>query len=180
MGKRTYEIIYMDPPWQYGGSGGTKWLRADNYYPTIDDNTLGEKLSTKIKPLINKQNCLIFCWVTAPHLQKSIDLICKSLDCKYITVGFVWHKKRANVGNYTMSSCEYCLIFKAGKIPKDRVRNPGVLQFLSEAISRHSAKPGEIRKRIDKMFPLSNKLEIFARERVENWDAIGLDLGDSL
>ena len=33
--KEKYQIIYADPPWKYGGSGGTKWYRADNYYPTM-------------------------------------------------------------------------------------------------------------------------------------------------
>ena len=30
-----YQIIYADPPWKYGGSGGTKWLPASNYYETM-------------------------------------------------------------------------------------------------------------------------------------------------
>ena len=27
--KEKYQIIYVDPPWQYGGSGGTKWRPAN-------------------------------------------------------------------------------------------------------------------------------------------------------
>ena len=128
----------MDPPWKYGGSGGSKWLRADNFYETISDKELLIKLEKSIKPLIDEKSCLIFVWVTSPHLEKSIALICKSLSVNYITVGFVWYKERANVGNYTMSSCEYCLIFKKGKIPSDRIRNPGTMQFLSKPVSKHS------------------------------------------
>lgn len=30
-----YDIIYLDPPWQYGGSGGTKWLPASEYCDTM-------------------------------------------------------------------------------------------------------------------------------------------------
>jgi N6-adenosine-specific RNA methylase IME4 len=170
----------MDPPWQYGGSGGTKWLRADNYYQTVPDTKLSIKLEKSIKPLIDEENCLIFCWVTGPHLQKSIEIICNALKVKYITVGFVWFKERANVGNYTMSSCEYCLIFKKGKIPKDRIRNPGTLQFLSQKITKHSEKPDEFRDRIEKMYPLSKKLEVFARTKYKNWDCIGNELNKAI
>ena len=175
--KNKYQIIYMDPPWQYGGSGGSKWLRSDNFYETIPDKELSIKLEKSIKPLIDEKNCLIFVWVTGPHLQKSINLICKSLDVKYITVGFTWYKERANVGNYTMSSCEYCLIFKKGKIPSDRIRNPGIMQFLSKPISKHSEKPFEIRNRIVQMFPKSDKLEVFARHLTPGFDVIGQHFG---
>lgn len=175
--KNKYQIIYMDPPWKYGGSGGSKWLRADNFYETISDKELSIKLEKSIKPLIDEKSCLIFVWVTGPHLEKSIVLICKSLSVNYITVGFVWYKERANVGNYTMSSCEYCLIFKKGKIPSDRIRNPGTMQFLSKPVSKHSEKPFEIRNRIMKMFPKSDKLEVFSRHQTLGWDIIGKDLG---
>lgn len=78
-----------------------------------------------------------------------------------------------------MPQCELCLIFKKGKIPADRVRNPGTKQFVSEKISRHSAKPIEIRKRIEQMFPTSKKIELFARESVDGWDCFGDEINEN-
>lgn len=163
-----YDIIYCDPPWKYGGDGGTKWLPAEVYYPTISF----EDLKTLNVSEYTEKDCLLFMWVVSPELKRCIE-VGESWGFKYVTVGFVWFKERANVGNYTMSSTELCLIFKKGKIPSDRVRNPGTLQFHSEAIKRHSEKPYEFRKRIEQMFPKSKKLEIFGRKKYDGWDIFG-------
>jgi N6-adenosine-specific RNA methylase IME4 len=73
-------------------------------------------------------------------------------------------------------------LFKKGKIPADRVRNPGQKQFIEtlefndfveEKITRHSAKPEEIRNRIEKMYPISRKIELFARTSRAGWDVFG-------
>ena len=81
-----------------------------------------------------------------PELKRCIE-VGEAWGFKYITVGFVWYKERANVGNYTMSGTEMCLIFKRGKIPKDRVRNPGTKQFYSGPVEKHSKKPDIFRKK---------------------------------
>ena len=171
---KKYQIIYIDPPWKYGGHGGTKWWPAKCFYKTMTFEEIKKWGNDNIIPIAD-DNCLMFCWVVSPELPKCIETI-TSWGFKYITFGFVWYKQRANVGNYTMSGCELCLIFKKGKIPFDRVRNPGQQQFYAEKVNGHSTKPDEIRNRIAKMFPLSNKIEIFARKRVDEWDAIGDEL----
>lgn len=168
---KQYDIIYCDPPWKYGGDGGNKWYSAQDYYPTVSF----EDLKTLNVADHANDDCLLFMWVVNPELKKCIE-VGESWGFKYITVGFVWFKERANVGNYTMSSTEQCLIFKKGKIPKNRVRNPGTLQFHSQKVSKHSEKPHEFRLRIQHMFPESRKLEIFARKKYEGWDIFGSDI----
>lgn len=163
-----YDIIYADPPWRYGGSGGTKWNPASHYYQTMSFEEI-KKLNVKE---IAADDCLLFLWVVSPMLNECIK-VGESWGFKYITVAFVWYKQRANVGNYTMSSCELCLLFKKGKIPSGRVRNPGQKQFISEPVSVHSKKPMEARVRIMKMFPSSKRIELFARESYEGWDCWG-------
>ena len=163
-----FSVIYADPPWKFGGTGGTKWSSASSYYRCLSDSEL-MKLNIK---KIAEDDCILFCWITAAHLKEGI-LVCEAWGFKYITIGFVWYKERANVGNYTMPQCEFCLIFKRGKIPKDRVRNPGIKSFFSGKIGRHSEKPDEIRQRIAKMFPTSKKVELFARERHSDWCVYG-------
>ncbi|MDA8008981.1 MAG: MT-A70 family methyltransferase, partial [Alphaproteobacteria bacterium] len=39
----------------------------------------------------------------------------------------------------------------------------------------HSAKPEEVRRRIEEMFPEQSRLELFARGRSPGWDAWGLE-----
>ena len=90
----------------------------------------------------------------------------------YKTVVFVWDKERCVMGNYTMSQCEMCLVFKKGRIPQPRGRRD-IRQFLQEKKGKHSVKPDEIRRRIEEMFPEQTKIELFARERKGGWDAWG-------
>lgn len=168
-----YDILYMDPPWKFGGSGGYKWNPANFYYKTMTFDEI-KAMRPTIDSITNK-DCLLFLWVVSAELPRCIE-VGEALGFKYITVGFVWYKQRANVGNYTMSGCELCLIFKKGRIPKDRVRNPGQKQFYSAKIEGHSKKPDEIADRIAKMFPISKKLELFARTKREGWDHWG-DMG---
>lgn len=170
-----YQVIYCDPPWDYkgqtqhGGKGKSDTGSALSHYPTMK---LKELIA--LKPMIDKladDDCMLFMWASSPHLDQAIDLI-KGWGFKWATVGFVWDKQKVNPGFYTMSQCELCLIGKKGKIPQPRgARN--VRQFVSEMRGRHSAKPHEVRLRIEQMFPDQNKIELFARERVKGWDAWG-------
>lgn len=173
-----YEIIYADPCWDYkgqtqhNGKGGKDTGGAVKHYPTM---TLKE-LKT-LKPMIDKladTNCLLFMWSSSPHLDQAIDLM-KGWGFKYATIAFVWDKQRVNPGFYTMSQCEICIVGKRGKIPANRgARN--VRQFVSELRGRHSAKPNEIRERIVQMFPTHNRIELFAREKVDGWDSWGNEI----
>ena len=110
---------------------------------------------------IAMKDCLLFLWATSPTLPVAFDVI-KAWGFRYATVAFVWDKKNINPGYYTLSQCEICLVAKKGKIPQPRgARN--VRQFLSEKRTAHSAKPEEVRRRIELMFPDQRKIELFHR-----------------
>ena len=159
-----FDIIYVDPPWDYrgqlqhAGEGSQDTGGAIRHYPTV---TLDD-LKTLDVPGISAQDCLLFMWATNPHLDQAIDLG-KAWDFAWATVAFVWDKVRVNPGFYTMSQCELCLVFKRGKIPSPRgARN--VRQLVTAKRGTHSQKPDEVRLRIERMFPLLRKIELFARE----------------
>ena len=110
-----YDIIYCDPPWDYGGkmqfdksskkSENKNWQRdifisAANFkYPTIKTKIM-EKLPVQD---ICADNCLLFMWVTNPHLAQGIELGL-SWGFEYKTVGFVWDKCNHNPGQYNYKS----------------------------------------------------------------------------
>jgi len=165
-----YQIIYADPPWDYKGqkqhckvkdTGG-----AISHYGTM---TVDEMKKNIVLPA--DTNCLLFMWTSSPHLNQAIDLG-EHWGFKYATVAFVWDKQMVNPGFYTMSQCELCLVFKKGKIPSPR-GSRSVRQLCSEKRREHSRKPCEIRDRIHEMFPTQQKIELFAREKVEGWDCWG-------
>ena len=175
-----YDIIYCDPPWDYKGQtqhaglGGGSTGGAVSHYGTLK---LEQLKRIDIRAIANP-DCLLFLWSTSPHLDQAIELM-KAWGFSWATVGFVWEKQRVNPGFYTMSQVELCLIGKMGKIPRPRgARN--VRQFLSEMRGDHSAKPAEVRNRIDLMFPTQKKIELFAREKSPGWHAWGEEIDNDI
>jgi N6-adenosine-specific RNA methylase IME4 len=184
--EQKYDIIYADPPWDYGGkmqfdtsSTGADRLdparnifisAADFKYPTL------KLAQLKAIPLteIAGNDCLLFMWVTNPHLAQGIELG-QAWGFDYRTVAFVWDKMVHNPGKYTMSYCELCLVFKRGRIPSPRgSRNEK--QLVRAPRGAHSVKPAEVRDGIARMFPTQRKIELFARQRPADWDVWGLDV----
>jgi len=173
--KDKYSIIYCDPPWDYkggkqhSGSEGVETGGAIKHYSTVKV----KKLKDYPMESICEKDCLMFMWTSSPHLDQAINLM-GSWGFDYKTIAFVWHKGKTNPGYYTMSQCEIVLVGKRkkGKIPQPRgARN--IRQFLQEDRGKHSAKPSEIRDRINLMFPSQKKIELFSREEAEGWDCWG-------
>lgn len=181
-----FDIIYADPPWDYGGkmqfdksslkdeNKGWKrdiFISAANFkYPTVKTKDL---MKFPIKDIC-ADNCLLFMWSTSPHLEQAIRLG-EAWGFEYKTIGFVWDKMNHNPGQYTLSNCEVCLIFKKGKIPTPRgARN--VQQLVRVPRTQHSVKPKEVREGIEKMFPTQKKIELFARQKPKGWAVWGLDI----
>lgn len=184
--EEKYDIIYADPPWDYGGKMqfdkssrmdiNKNWekdifISAANFkYPTLKTK---EMVKIPIQE-IAKDDCLLFMWVTNPHLEQGIELG-KAWGFEYKTVAFVWDKMNHNPGQYTLSYCELCLVFKRGRIPSPRgARN--IKQLVRVPRGRHSEKPIEVLHNIEKMFPTQKKIELFARHKPNGWDVWGLDV----
>ena len=182
---KRYDVIYADPPWHYNGklqydrsgmeANNNGWQKpifissASFKYPTIHL----EDLKTLPVNLIAKNDSLLFLWTTNPHLAQAIELG-TAWGFEYKTVAFVWNKMNHNPGHYTLSYCELCLLFKRGRIPTPRgARN--VKQFIEVPRNGHSEKPIEVAKGIIDMFPSQLKIELFARDKKQGFDAWGLD-----
>ena len=183
---KKYDIIYADPPWDYGGKmqfdrSSLKKINK-NYNKDIFISSASFKYPTlKLKELtkldvksISSPDCILFMWTTGPQFENSI-ILGKSWGFDYRTVAFVWDKMVHNPGQYTLSQTEFCLIFKKGKIPKPRgARN--IKQLVTSKRGKHSEKPNEVIERITKMFPNQKKIELFARQNHEHWDNWGLEI----
>lgn len=186
---KKYDVIYADPPWDYGGKmqydkSSIKdininfekniFISAANFkYPTLKLNELKE-LNVKS---IAADDCILFMWTTGPQFANSIDLG-KAWGFEYKTVAFVWDKQIHNPGRYTLSQTEFVLAFKKGRFPSPRgARN--VRQLLSVRRGEHSEKPEQIIYEITRMFPQQKKIELFARKNFIGWDNWGLEIPNS-
>ena len=183
--KKKFDIIYADPPWDYGGkmqfdkSGLTAtqlakpkkvFISAASFkYPTLKL----DQLKALDVASIAEDDCLLFMWTTSPHLTQAIQLG-EAWGFKYRTVAFIWNKMVHNPGQYTLSNCELVLVFKRGRIPTPRgARN--VQQLLNFPRGKHSEKPIEIAEAIERMFPSQKKIELFARQKTKGWIVWGLE-----
>lgn len=186
---KKYDIIYADPPWDYGGKMqyDKSSIKSENVgfeknifissaafkYPTLKLKEL-KQLNV---PSISADDCLLFMWTTGPQLAIAVELG-QSWGFEYKTMAFVWDKQMHNPGRYTLSQTEFCLVFKKGKIPTPRgARN--IKQLVSVPRGKHSEKPDDIISGITKMFPEQRKIELFARKNYENWDNWGLEIPEN-
>lgn len=187
--EKKYQVIYADPPWDYGGKMqyDKTCIKSENIgfeknvfissasfkYPTVKLNDL-KKLNI---PSIAADDCILFMWTTGPQFANSIELG-ESWGFEYKTVAFVWDKQVHNPGRYTLSQTEFVLAFKKGKFPTPRgARN--VRQLVSVHRGQHSEKPEIVIDGITKMFPEQSKIELFARKNYYGWDNWGLEIPDS-
>jgi len=181
-----YDVIYADPPWDYGGKmqydkssiksinvGFEKnvFISAANFkYPTLKLKELKELDVNSIAA----DDCILFMWTTGPQMANSIELG-KAWGFEYKTIAFVWDKQVHNPGRYTLSQTEFVLAFKKGRFPSPRgARN--VRQLLSIHRGEHSEKPEKVIDGITKMFHEQKKIELFARNNYVGWDNWGLEI----
>ena len=189
-GKR-YEIIYADPPWPYNDSG----IRGGvaKHYDTM---TLDEIKSLPVES-IAADNAFLFLWITNPMLPHAFDVI-KAWGFQYKTIAFTWIKvnkmQRLNdylipggisdfmgCGHYTRANSENCLLGVRGdtKRLKGMILNRGVRSTVfAYRSSRHSEKPGEVRKRIILLLGDRSRIELFSRHVVPGWDYWGMEVND--
>ena len=169
---KKYSIIYADPPWEYKvwtAKGGHKSASAHYNIMHIEDIK-----NLKISELAN-ENCILFLWATFPNLKEAFEVI-DSWGFEYKTCAFVWVKKYSNnddvvgLGYWTRSNAELCLLATKGKIKRI---NKNVHQIIYSKLREHSRKPDEARKKIVELIGDLPRIELFARQKVEGWDAWG-------
>ena len=177
---KKYNIIYADPPWQYGdkrntpcknnpsGAGG-----ASKHYKTMP---IDELKKLPIADLAD-ENCMICMWATAPFMKEAIELI-ESWGFKFRTFLFVWVKmtndmkrvREDGIGLYTLNNAEFVLLGRKGKYWRESTKEK---QILLAPKTIHSKKPDEIASRIVRLFGDKPRIELFARDRKEGWDVWG-------
>jgi N6-adenosine-specific RNA methylase IME4 len=120
-------------------------------------------------PVPAADNAVLFLWVTSPLLEDSFKVI-NAWGFKYKS-SFVWDKVAHNMGHYNSVRHEFLLIATRGSC------TPDVPKLLDSVVSiertEHSRKPKEFREMIDTLYPVGDRLEMFAREASEGWDVWG-------
>jgi N6-adenosine-specific RNA methylase IME4 len=174
--RRTYAVIYADPPWQYrnkfSGYGG-----AEDHYPTMMLRDI------KAIQVPAADDCALFLWATMPLLAQAFEVI-EAWGFEIRTTAFCWVKVNRSgdglvtgLGHWTRSNAEHCLLGIRGR---PRRISPRVHSVLLRPRGRHSEKPAEIRSRIVELMGNVSRLEMFARTRTPGWDAWGNEVRSSI
>jgi N6-adenosine-specific RNA methylase IME4 len=161
-----YQLIYADPPWDYGVAGQNPTIGggAKSHYPTMKLKDICELAV----PDIADQNAILFLWVTSPMVTKSFQVI-NAWGFEYKT-NVIWDKVKHNMGHYTSVRHELLFIGIRGSIDIPSMWASGVH---SEPRTVHSKKPDWFRDRIAESFPNFSKVELFARQKTAGWDVWG-------
>ena len=163
-----YNLIYADPPWQYT-FGFDIHGAADRHYATM---SIDDLCNLPIRDLA-EDNAVLFLWTTSPKLFDAHDVI-KAWGFEYKT-SFVWDKVKHVMGHYNSVRHEFLLLCIKGSFPKQSdTLHDSVIEI--ERSDEHSEKPEYFRQLIETMYPLSKKIELFARRKSEGWDAWGNEL----
>ncbi len=178
-----YDIILADPPWFYATDNGMFQSNPAFHYPTMKD----EALSALPVANLAKSDAMIFMWATGLTLARALALM-SAWGFNYMTSG-VWVKTRGNdpsklshvpgLGPMLMTH-EYILIGKRGQGLGKTHFQPRSVFFADGGggASRsvpHSRKPVAIYEAIEKMWPSTRKIELFARGQREGWAVWGYE-----
>jgi len=156
-----FNVIYADPPWKYD-FGFDIHGAADRHYHTM---TIQELCDLPI-PELTEDNAVLFMWVTSPKLFDAHKII-TSWGFDYKT-SFIWDKVKHVMGHYNSVRHEILLVCVKGSFPKQSdTLHDSVIEI--ERSDEHSEKPEYFRQLIETMYPLSKKIELFARKKVDGW-----------
>jgi len=164
--KGKYNIIYADPPWFYGDKLIEGYGAAEHHYSSM---TIEQLCELPVNEL-SADNSVLFLWVTSPLLDECWPII-SAWGYEYKT-SFIWDKVKHNYGHYNSVRHELLLICTRGSfLPQNKKLYDSVQSI--ERTSKHSEKPKEFRKIIEKMYPKGKRIELFARKKTQGWDVYG-------
>lgn len=177
----TYDIIYADPPWWYNDKQTAGKRGAGFKYPCMKLHELKQICVTggRFVPEIASENSACLMWVTGPMMPVGLSLM-SAWGFRFTNVAFTWvkttkttHKEWAwGMGFYTRSNPEFVLLGIRGKVAP-MVESHSVHSVVKSPVMEHSQKPNEVRNRIVELLGDRPRIELFARQRVEGWDAHG-------
>ena len=191
-----YQLIYADPPWQYNNSASNG--AATDHYSTMSITDLKRLPVWELA----EENAVLAMWYTGTHNQEARELA-EAWGFRVRTMkGFTWVKlnqlaeqrfnraladqtihdftdlldmlnaeTRMNGGNHTRSNTEDVLIATRGT-GLERA-SASVKQVVYSCLGEHSAKPWEVRRRLEQLYGEVSRIELFARTSADGWDCWG-------
>ena len=171
-----YQITYADPPWRQS-KGGKKSVRPNSSgseldYPVISLEEIEQHLyNAVLETTINSS--VLFLWTIDKYLFKAEE-IANNLGYK-LHARMIWNKVTGIPAAFTIRfGHEYLLYMYRGKmLPVAKTERGKIHSVFTEQVQRHSQKPEIAYQIIERLYPDTKKLEMYARAKRQGWDAWG-------
>ena len=165
--KKKYNIIYADPPWPIRWTNSnTKSGFKKLQYPTMG---IAEMCNLPIQKIM-ADGCKCFVWTTNGFLLEAFHLI-RAWGFQYDKL-WTWCKK-TGAGGHPRNATEHIVEGTAGFIKTIGMHEPATNNWFIAKKGKHSKKPDVAIEMIERFYPNTNKIELFAREKRDGWDAFG-------
>ena len=156
-----FDVIAIDPPWNYGREYNPEGSRVANPYPEMSQSELLDI------ELPSKDNSVLFLWTTQAFIWDAKELMDKW--CYTYKATLVWDKENIGMGAWLRMQCEFCLVGIKGK---PFFNNTTERDIIREARREHSRKPDAFYKLVEKI-TAGKRLEYFSREKRDGWEVYG-------
>lgn len=167
---KKYQIIYADPPWLYKDKSKSHGGGAESHYPCMATSDI---CALRVP---SDDDAVLFLWATYPQLEEAFKVI-RAWGFTYKTCAFTWVKTNKDgsvymgMGRHTRANAEICLLATKGRGLKRQSASVYNTQLYPR--TRHSEKPKEFRDEIVRLYGDAPRIELFARQKTEGWDAWG-------
>jgi len=161
-----FDVIVIDPPWNYGTQYDAAGRRAANPYPEM---TQAELLKLNLP---STENSIVFLWTTHRFIWDAKELL-DHWGFEYRNI-ITWDKQKMGMGDLFRMQCEFCLVGIKGRPTLDN--NHTYRDIIEEPRREHSRKPDAFYEMIDELC-VGRKLDYFSRQQRNGWVSHGNDTG---
>jgi len=174
---KKYNIILADPPWNYYGSPD-KDQAAGKHYSLMDTADI---CMLPVEEIADKP-AVLFLWATCPKLPEALKVM-EAWGFHFRGVAYIWVKTRKDGGiiagqgirpSFVKPTAELVLVGSTQK--KGRpfpLQTEAQAQVVLHPRLAHSEKPSVFRNMIVGLLGDLSRIELFAREKADGWDAWG-------
>ena len=161
-----FDLILADPPYLYDVEANRASDRIGTHYMQMKTQDICDLPVQNI----TEKKAILFLWSPSPKVEDAMEII-KAWNFEYKTQ-IVWNKRIVGLGHNVRQMHETLLIAKKGDYPTPLYKPPSIID---ERRTDHSRKPEKSYSIIQRMYPESRKIELFARYVYPGFVGVGLE-----
>lgn len=161
-----FDVLVVDPPWQYEKRAADTTHRGRNPYPTM---MVDEICAYEIHA---SDDAILWLWTTNAFMRDAYRVL-DAWGFQEKTI-LTWVKDKMGVGDWLRGKTEHCILAVRGR-PLVTLTNQTTA--LHAPLREHSRKPDEFFALVDALCPSRNRAEHFQREPREGWVGFGAEVG---